>query len=317
MSLAGNGDHNCPYCKDNFIVNNKFIQCKLCSLKVHISCVRLKDPVVKSLSESNNLRFYCDECILIVESKFAESSVPDPRTDDNCFSAEFVKQLISKTTEMVLRGMESKFSEIKTEIQILRESNIDLVRLLTSQGKYTSSDDALSYHPEITRKIAKSSKPKQLQLSQSTKIIKENTTIDSAAAKGPYLMKSSKKTNRSRSLTKDSQSSTEGVMKKKPKPITKGTGVSSELVRPAPKGRNWIWLGGLSANTSTDNIISYAATIWPNRDILCYDLKSKHSKKSFKFGSRDLDLQELLQAEHWPEGTLIRPFRNEKREFSS
>lgn len=81
----------------------------------------------------------------------------------------------------------------------------------------------------------------------------------------------------------------------------------------APKGRSWIWLGGLAKSTTAENLTAYAKERWPDKDILCFELKTKHPKKSFKLGSIDLEWEELLQPEAWPEGVIIRRFRNYKQ----
>lgn len=93
------------------------------------------------------------------------------------------------------------------------------------------------------------------------------------------------------------------------KDVLRGNGKSNQLVKAAPKGRNWIWIGGLDAGITPENILTYAKERWPDRDLLCYDLKSKNPKKSFKFESSDVGFDDLLHPEAWPEGLLIRRFQ--------
>lgn len=58
----------------------------------------------------------------------------------------------------------------------------------------------------------------------------------------------------------------------------KCSGKSSTLLQPAPKGRNWIWLG-LRPDTTIKIIKTYTQEEWPNKDIQSFDLKSRGFKK--------------------------------------
>lgn len=81
-------------------------------------------------------------------------------------------------------------------------------------------------------------------------------------------------------------------------------------MKPAPKGRAWIWVGGLSRDTDVKNVAQYLKIHTPDKDVLVYDLKSKGTKKSFKVGSRDMTVDEMLSPSLWPSGILLRPFRH-------
>ncbi|VEN39001.1 unnamed protein product [Callosobruchus maculatus] len=52
----------CSRCSDNFIVNSKFIECKLCKLRFHLMCVSIKDSWLKIFSENTNIMWVCDQC---------------------------------------------------------------------------------------------------------------------------------------------------------------------------------------------------------------------------------------------------------------
>lgn len=62
-----------------------------------------------------------------------------------------------------------------------------------------------------------------------------------------------------------------------------------------------------------DNVLAYLRGHFSNSDILVFDLKSKF-KKSFKVGSSDISMQDLLNPELWPDGVLVKPFRQYARE---
>lgn len=90
----------------------------------------------------------------------------------------------------------------------------------------------------------------------------------------------------------------------------KGSGGNSDFLKPAPRGRVWIWVGGLDRSTVSDNVLNHLKSSFSNDDLLVYDLKSKSKKKSFKVGSRDLSEDELLDPKLWPDGVVVRPFRS-------
>lgn len=315
MSSANNYcDRSCPICKDNFIVNNKFIKCELCSSQSHVQCLRIKDPVVKTLSESRNLRFYCDTCILVVDSKL---SGPSQKVDNQALIAD-LENLISRATESMLQKMATEISELRTEVRVLKESNIDLVRLLTSDEKHkTLEEEDVVLVEHIERDMPPLEPKKKVPEVNSLSKNRVKTTsgkLDKGSdQKSTRPAEKSNANSKIKHLTGTNHNKNPEHHNKRSVLTKKGTSQPSSLIQPAPKGRNWIWVGGLNVTTTAENIIAYANEIWPEKDILCFDLKSKRAKKSFKLGSRDLDLAVLLAAEHWPEGTLIRPFRMERR----
>lgn len=91
--------------------------------------------------------------------------------------------------------------------------------------------------------------------------------------------------------------------------VTTGSGGTSSLLKPAPRGRNWIWVGGLDRGTTLDNVTEHVKSLFPGNDVLVFDLKSKSRSKSFKVGSSDLSVVDLSDSRLWPDGLLVRPFR--------
>lgn len=60
--MPPSGTHGCATCGDNFIVNSKLIACTLCGEKYHINCVKIKDQFLKTITDSKNLFWFCDNC---------------------------------------------------------------------------------------------------------------------------------------------------------------------------------------------------------------------------------------------------------------
>ena len=59
----------CTRCLDNFVVNTKNISCKVCEKKYHPGCVKLKDSLYKALNDCDNVLWFCDLCIGMVNEK--------------------------------------------------------------------------------------------------------------------------------------------------------------------------------------------------------------------------------------------------------
>ncbi|CAG9825793.1 unnamed protein product [Phaedon cochleariae] len=91
---------------------------------------------------------------------------------------------------------------------------------------------------------------------------------------------------------------------------TYGRGQPSKLMVVAPT-RNWIWIGGLNECTTVDNVKEYTKEKFVDKDVCCFDLKSKFRKKCFKIGSTDLSMDELLDPDNWPDKLFIRPFHHQ------
>lgn len=119
----------CGVCSDNFIVNSKLIKCSACTRDFHTKCVQVKDSALKVFSEYENFFFYCGECLGGVKAKL--NSKPgeseNVRPDNDFFEA-----LIEKHTRRLMDDFQIKFNVLKNEVTTLKDSNKDLVRLLSS-----------------------------------------------------------------------------------------------------------------------------------------------------------------------------------------
>lgn len=82
----------------------------------------------------------------------------------------------------------------------------------------------------------------------------------------------------------------------------------NDLLVAAPE-RSWAWVGGLNETITLDNVRQYVKLKFPEKDVSCYDLKSKFRKKCFKVGSSVVQLEDLLDPENWPAKVILRPFQ--------
>lgn len=147
----------CLVCSDNFIVNAKAIQCRYCQTQFHSHCVKQKDTTQKALQESSGLFWFCEKCVPIVMEKLSSRVVGSPNsqresttTVSSCEGGEMgqradiesiVNQIVgARVAELQMEHttlrdeLQECSSGLKNEMRVLRESNVDLVRLLTSGG---------------------------------------------------------------------------------------------------------------------------------------------------------------------------------------
>ncbi|CAH1986084.1 unnamed protein product, partial [Acanthoscelides obtectus] len=68
VNMASNAD-SCDSCKDNFVVNSKYIECSICEGRYHTVCVSVKDSWLKLFSDWVNFSWSCDKCILKSQSR--------------------------------------------------------------------------------------------------------------------------------------------------------------------------------------------------------------------------------------------------------
>lgn len=327
----------CKVCSDNFIVSSKCINCKYCQKAFHPQCVKIKDGVYKVIQESENIFWSCDTCRPVVMDKLAANLIASPRgespsriaseSDQNAECASLLRNIERFVCEMVTEKINVIQSEnltlknellnaneqLRSEISALKDSNIDLVRLLTQRnaplpGYSSLSFDKNTLQPEVTgdpRQTSKSISSVTNSVQQAKHGAKASTP--SLPASAPSGSVSNRKGGNTKAQTRKPQHSggtTTGTS------ATKGSGAVSAILKTAPKGRNWIWVGGLARDTSSEDIINHLKPHFPDSDLLAFDLKSKSKKKSFKVGSIDISTEKLLGSDLWPEGILLKPFRS-------
>lgn len=332
----------CNICSDNFIVSGKRLACGYCQHKFHPQCVKVKDSIYKTLQEPGNVFWFCDKCLPIVMDKLAGNllSSPPPSGTHGLRSAgpegfdghvpvieSTVADAVSaKVNEMqaenhVFRNeFTSEIMELKHLVTALKDSNVDLVRLFTQNKKFPV--DYFDTQP--------GSSSRQHSSSIVGNVVSDGGASVLAPSSGSANCVHSRQSNRSYAasvpvsggskvgvggshITSRVQQPPRGANRSphlnSKSTVTTGSGGTSNLLKPAPRGRNWIWVGGLLHETTPENVMDHMKSQFPNSDFLVYDLKAKSRRKSFKVGSCDLSVHDLLGSELWPDGVLVKPFR--------
>ncbi|CAG9773537.1 unnamed protein product [Ceutorhynchus assimilis] len=142
----------CPVCTDNFIINSKTIKCAFCEERFHNMCVKVKDTASKNVAEHNNIMWFCDTCIAVINS--------------NLKILPKIKDLESKTDRM-LKKLESLEGRPKDETASLPPSNKErsyataikkskegMIIVRPLNGEVTNEEDGTKMRGNIQQKIS-------------------------------------------------------------------------------------------------------------------------------------------------------------------
>lgn len=164
----------CMRCSDNFIVNSKCLQCKICQKRFHSSCLSLRDDIYKFLFKSENIFWFCDECKKVAMKKTMANSnscadqakliVYEKEID--CLQRE--KELLNKlVSEMKSSSdlMQYKINELETKFNS-SFSNTTQSFLPHSQQKSTHSS---SYSCILQKRVNNNDSPALLIKSNDNK----------------------------------------------------------------------------------------------------------------------------------------------------
>lgn len=134
----------CSVCSDNFIINKTMIICKFCQKKLHAHCAKVKETLCRSVSDSDNLYWFCDTCLPVVDEKLA-SNLPTPfasqKFQDSIESIihTVVGSMLNEFASQQATGIlvvEDRISNLMTEVNSLRESNGEIISLLGRGAAY-------------------------------------------------------------------------------------------------------------------------------------------------------------------------------------
>lgn len=59
----------CVRCFTDFVQNDKTIACNFCETKYHLNCVKLDGTVSDVVDSCENLFWFCDDCVSVVQEK--------------------------------------------------------------------------------------------------------------------------------------------------------------------------------------------------------------------------------------------------------
>nr|CAH7721427.1 unnamed protein product [Callosobruchus chinensis] len=136
----------CQSCSDNFIVNSKSVTCNYCNNAYHSHCAKVKDIVLKCISEKNaSLMWFCNACLTNVRTLLSGSATTTIIPVEEGPSAEL--QITQKENECLTREknlMQKLLDEREYTINLQKQS---IESLLSKNG---TRSDAIINKPKPT-----------------------------------------------------------------------------------------------------------------------------------------------------------------------
>lgn len=243
--------------------------------------------------------------------------------NSDAFKTAFSEIIKSETKELY-----ETIINLRNEVSALRESNKDLIRLLTADGEflnkpgtknaqYSENTPTTNNWVTVKPKVAQSDKkhtadkaketPASTSGEKTTQPIKmSQTKTDQTAAHNQYINSGGANIRSQRNGHKN-----------KPKVLYgSGTQTSTKSGFTAVSRKTWIYIGRATPGTSENSIRDLLAEKFPQSNFIIEKLpKWKNGvTESFKIGA-DYELHdEIFISDNWPQGTLIKRykfFRNE------
>lgn len=293
----------CTACNDNFIINKLSLSCHFCQRKFHPHCLRMKDSLHKAINECDNLYWFCDICRPVVSEKLSSNLQPAP------ISPKLIESIESIVTNVVgsklqehsilyeasIRSFEYQLSETQKQVTLMRQSNIDMVNMLSRGGRSCEL-------PKMDQmKTSDVSGPvNELQNEPGSHFsgvpqVDGVEATNSTNSSGQVLKSYNGLSRNAQNLQTPPDSDTSDTStKRKPggnlsgtfKVTTlRGSGKASDTLKVAPKGRNWVWVGNLARTTTAEQILQHLSKSHPKKDFLAFDLKSKSKKNHLKWAA--------------------------------
>lgn len=209
---------------------------------------------------------------------------------------KLIEDAISEHTNKLLKEIES----LKTEVVILRESNIQLLNLcdLTSVKSNKVNNNHLE-NLELNMSGASTSSTETIIQAPKDSSSVNSTKSKSARHEKKALYSSSTKKSTLRAYSK-SRNQKECTIQ----------GSSEEQNEIAVADRKlWIYVGKLHANTTPEKLSQFLNKKFPNNFFDVNPLRSGSTSTSFRVGA-DFSLKDKLYAEEtWPKGVLVKRFK--------
>lgn len=270
----------CFICENPINKEGNFVVCDKCGRMVHRDCSALNASELKvvDLKGKRLLKFYCNECQSGVK-------VISGLTDR-------ISELEARFTSMY-ELFDGAFKTMKDEIINLRESNIQLIHMLTNNAANVENNAATGLSTKVN--ISSKSKNKKVTRSNSTSVpvsSPHSAPVAGAASFNPSAppFVSPKSTIPSEVIGCDTQADFRGVEKLK-----------------------FLHLNNVSPGVSAEQVESYIIRKhnFNKSDVLVKALTSNNHYCSFKIGVRESVFGDLLRPNLWPEKVTIREFSND------
>lgn len=132
----------CNICEDNFIVNTKAVNCGICKVKCHPSCVSIKDSWLKNLMECENILWLCNHCKRSLHQQKSSSTL-----EVTIFQKEI--ECLNRELELTKRLLEELEYTNNLQKSIMKSQNISIGSDISSQPGPRSFSEVVKKNPPL------------------------------------------------------------------------------------------------------------------------------------------------------------------------
>lgn len=296
-------------------------KCKKCSKK-YACCDQCKQLLCKNCA---NLQESEWRCVILIKRRmkfFCELCEPNPNDSDpidRIADEDPEEEADSDNTKKILIKENELLETIIKDKNIIINDKQKIIEVLEDKIKYLDENKEIigqTNQQNIRKAVPSTSKVNiDQEIKTPTKMVISGKDVPTYSK---TLQKDKTKLEKDEDFNKVSYKKSPNTGKPKQDelkiyrnpPVERiyGNGELSDLLIAAPE-RKWVWIGGLKETITLENVKQYIRDKFPNKEIDCYDLKSRYRKKCFKVGSMDVPLEDLMDPDNWPKSIIIRPFQ--------
>lgn len=229
----------------------------------------------------------------------------------NVFQTKEFKQMISEIVQAEMQHLQQKIDDLTNEVKVLRESNIDLVKVLTKNN--TNPNAKCSINNEISGKILLSE-----QVSVTDKVSEDSDNLPPKILNlGSSISKQEDK-NIIAKPTDNRQKEPWNIIARKQRPNKRsiiGNVEPNDTIKfKSVSKRESLFISRLDAATEIKDIVQHLAKTAP--EVTCEKLTSKYPThySSFKVTVNAQNLDTILDANQWPKGVYVTKFFYPRRQ---
>lgn len=261
----------------------------------------------------------------------------DSRRDTSTTSMEHdsLKKIIKEIVQEETDRLHTVIEQLRTELSILKESNIQLINLLTSTEYSSSRNSNVSnkiHHCELHQKlettavkIANTSQTKTQPKKNDSKVTsiaqtktQTKTQLKKSDVKNIDNISASKSTLDSGTINSSANISGDFVevkhRKRRPSNFITGTAAISEganhvILEGEPK-RAWLYVGRIkNKDTTEEDVVNYLGKDIAKNNIICKKLSTDTANfSSFQIGIPFEELTKINKPEYWPTNIRVGRF---------
>lgn len=335
----------CAVCSDNFIVNGKMLACRYCQKLYHPHCVKVKETVEKVVKDYNGVFWFCDVCIPVVMDKLA-ANLPSPeRPSASAGSSgregatdagilDRVEAIVSRVVAAEIGGLQRKFVELVCEVGNLKDSNLDLIRLLDNNGAFVraglhASPDFHSFEQSVstnrvsgtlgTFNVAPQVPPYIQEVGSaqrgdaSSRTFLDNDRASASSHTGRVETQASNRYEEIPSRTFQRRASVMNGHSRASKSFVLGSKKinGAKIVAANIPKKTSVFVSKLDRGVSADDLLKYIQETFGAGDVFGIDEQTVRSGDytSYRVEIKADRLGDFLSPSNWPEGVLIKKFR--------